>query len=175
MRHTDEAKAEDETRKGRSAKSVRFTAVIATAGKPKVYLPLFDPKKDRAFMRAVKENRVLSIRQEPTSKRTDFAASYSYGIGAGNRKIDLFIQAQVLNIFNTFDLCGCGNTVFSNGGANMLNLIGQSVTLRTPFKPFTTVPVEGVNWVKGANFGTPLNRNAFTSPRTFRMTFGVRF
>jgi outer membrane receptor protein involved in Fe transport len=109
------------------------------------------------------------------SKRTDFAASYSYGIGAGNRKVDLFIQAQVLNIFNTFDLCGCGNTVFSNGGANMLNLIGQSVTLRTAFNPFTTVPVEGVNWVKGANFGTPLNKNAFSSPRTFRMTFGVRF
>ena len=44
------------------------------------------------------------------SRRTDFAANYSYGIGAGSRKVDLFVQAQVLNIFNTFDLCGCGAT-----------------------------------------------------------------
>jgi hypothetical protein len=54
------------------AKSVRFTVVVANAGKPELYLPLFDPNKDRAFMRAVKEQRVLSIRQEPTSPRSDF-------------------------------------------------------------------------------------------------------
>ena len=45
----------------------------------------------------------------------------------------------------------------------------------TPFDPFTTTPVEGVNWAKGPNFGTPLNRFAYTTPRTFRLTFGVRF
>ena len=56
----------------RTTKTVRFASVVATAGKPEVYLPLFDPKQDRAFMRAVKEHRVLSLRQEPTSKHTDF-------------------------------------------------------------------------------------------------------
>ncbi|HWN94930.1 MAG TPA: hypothetical protein VNT99_07850 [Methylomirabilota bacterium] len=56
-----------------NTETARFTAVVARAGKPKVYLPLFDPKKDRAFMRAVKESRVLSIRQEPTAKSKDFA------------------------------------------------------------------------------------------------------
>jgi Carboxypeptidase regulatory-like domain len=109
------------------------------------------------------------------SRRTDFAANYTHGINAGSRKLDLFVQAQVLNIFNHFDMCGCGATVFANGGNAMLNTIGQTVTLRSNFNPFTTTPVEGVNWVKAANFNTPLNRNAFTSPRTFRMTFGVRF
>jgi hypothetical protein len=53
-------------------KSVRFALVVASAGKPELYLALFDPKQDRAFMRAVKEQRVLSIRQDPTSQRADF-------------------------------------------------------------------------------------------------------
>ena len=108
------------------------------------------------------------------SRRTDFAANYNYGFGTG-RKMEAFVQAQVLNIFNTFDMCGCGATVFANGGNAALNTIGQTVTLRQNFNPLTTVPVEGVNWVKAANFNTPLNRFAFTSPRTFRITFGVRF
>ena len=43
------------------------------------------------------------------------------------------------------------------------------------FNPLTTTPVGGHELGYGANFGTPLNRFAFTSPRTFRMTFGVRF
>jgi hypothetical protein len=45
----------------------------------------------------------------------------------------------------------------------------------TPFNPFTTTPVRGVNWNYNANFGTPLNRFAFTTPRMFRISFGVRF
>jgi len=55
-----------------STKTVRFASVVAAAGKPEVYLPLFDPKKDRTFMRAVREHRVLSIRQDPASKRQDY-------------------------------------------------------------------------------------------------------
>ena len=43
------------------------------------------------------------------------------------------------------------------------------------FNPFTTTPVLGTNWNYGANFNTPLNRFAFESPRTFQLTFGVRF
>ena len=65
--------------------------------------------------------------------------------------------------------------MFSNGGAAAMNTIGQTVTAVAPFNPFTTTPVEGINWVKAANFGTPLNRSAFTSPRTLRLSFGVRF
>jgi hypothetical protein len=118
--------------------------------------------------------------------RTDFSASYNYGISTGSRKVDLFIQMHLLNVFNQQDLCGCGGTVFQNGGTLQLNTIsggtpGQSVL--TPlttatlakFNPFTTTPVQGVNWNLAPAFGTPLNRSAFDSPRTFRLTFGVRF
>jgi hypothetical protein len=43
------------------------------------------------------------------------------------------------------------------------------------FDPFAQTPVLGTNWNYNANFGTPLNRQAFTTPRTFRLTFGIRF
>ncbi|HWS72927.1 MAG TPA: hypothetical protein VN605_12480, partial [Thermoanaerobaculia bacterium] len=51
------------------------------------------------------------------------------------------------------------------------------------FNPFTDTPVEGVNWRKGANFGKPRNATTFVGtaqgdfqlPRTFLMSFGVKF
>src|SRR5204862_3011068 len=51
-----------------------------------------------------------------TEKRTDFAANYSYKIRSAHN-LELFTQAQVINLFNQFQLCGCGGTVFQNGGA----------------------------------------------------------
>ena len=118
--------------------------------------------------------------------RTDFAASYNHGIGLGTRRVDLFIQAQVLNLFNQQDLCGCGGTVFVNGGNLQLARVSgasQNQSILTPvnsatmaaFNPFTTTPVEGVNFAKTAAFGTPVNRFSYTSPREFRLSFGVRF
>jgi hypothetical protein len=45
----------------------------------------------------------------------------------------------------------------------------------TRFDPLNVTPAQGPNWNYGTNFGTPLNRQAFTTPRTFRLSFGVRF
>jgi hypothetical protein len=115
------------------------------------------------------------------SRRADFAVSYNRPFGAGSRKVEAFVQAQVLNVFNNQNLCGCGDTVFLNGGPVQTNRIGSGLltpvnsTAMQKFNPLTTTPVLGVNWNYNANFGTPLNRFAFTSPRTFRVTFGVRF
>ena len=116
-------------------------------------------------------------------KRTDLSASYNYALkSSGSRHIDLFFQAVLVNAFNTFDLCGCGGaSVFVNGGGSNLSTIGQAVLTNSTtaslarFNPFTTTPVEGVNWNYGPNFGTATNRQAYTSPRTFRLTFGIRF
>jgi hypothetical protein len=41
-------------------------------GTPEVYLPLSDPKHDRHFMRAVRDVRVLSLKQEPSGTKKDF-------------------------------------------------------------------------------------------------------
>jgi hypothetical protein len=116
-----------------------------------------------------------------TTTRTDVAANYAFALNGVGRKTELFVQAQVLNIFNQFQLCGCGDTVFKNGGGVDLTTIDQSVLTRSnsatlqAFNPFTTTPVEGANWALGPNFGKALSRMAYTSPRTLRISFGVRF
>jgi hypothetical protein len=112
--------------------------------------------------------------------RTDLAANYTYRI-KGARGAQLFGQLQVLNVFNQFQLCGCGASVFANGGNTNVARIDQTALSNAQrsslarFNPFTTTPVEGVNWVKGSVFGTALNRFAYTTPRTLRVSFGVRF
>ena len=113
--------------------------------------------------------------------RTDLAGSYDFNITAGARKLDLFVQAQLLNVFGQEALCGCGGNVFQNGGGVDLSRLDTSVLTKsnTPalvaFNPFTTTPVLGTNYRLGPNFGTALNRFAYTSPREFRMSFGIRF
>jgi hypothetical protein len=104
-----------------------------------------------------------------SNRRTDFAANYTYGIGVGARKIDAFVQAQIINLFSQQHLCACGAAdVFANGGASGITRIGTSVlspansTAMARFDPFSQSPVLGTNWNHNPNFGTPLNRQAFT-------------
>lgn len=54
------------------AKSVRFSILVEKFGKPTVYLPLSEPDNDPKFVEAVEENRVVTLKQEPTSKRKEF-------------------------------------------------------------------------------------------------------
>jgi hypothetical protein len=115
-------------------------------------------------------------------RRTDFAANYRFDVNVGGRTIGLFVQAQVLNVFNQFQLCGCGATVFNNGGNVQNQFLNTNVrnnvthpALYSPFNPFTTDPQEGVHWAKDPAFGKALNRFAYTTPRMFRIGFGVRF
>jgi carboxypeptidase family protein/TonB-dependent receptor-like protein len=112
--------------------------------------------------------------------RTDMSATLNRSVNTGARKVDLFVQMHVLNIFNQFQLCGCGASVFNNGGTAQLNLISTGVlspngTTRPNFNPFTQTPVQGVNWDFAPSFGTAQNRMALTMPREFRLSFGVRF
>lgn len=112
-----------------------------------------------------------------TTYRTDLAVNYAYRLARGGAQPELFIHGEVLNLFNQFQLCGCGDSVFNNGGISNLTTIGTAVRVITaaPFNPFAGQPVQGVNWDYHANFGTPLNAFAYTSPRIFRFSVGVRF
>jgi len=55
-----------------NVKQVRFGKIVETGGKPEAYLAFSDPARDPSFMRAAKESRVVTIKQEPTSKHKDF-------------------------------------------------------------------------------------------------------
>ena len=115
-------------------------------------------------------------------KRTDLAVNYNRGVAVGGKSLDAFVQLQVVNLFNQFQLCGCGASVFLNGGNVQNQFVDTSVrtnvtnaTVYQPFNPFTETPVEGVHWDKGPAFGKAVNRFAYTSPRMMRVSFGVRF
>ncbi len=113
-----------------------------------------------------------------TQHRTDLSLNYKHKIVS---TAEAFFRGEVLNVFNQFQLCGCGGTVFNNGGGSDIRTINTSVLTRSntatlqAFNPFTQTPVEGVNYRLGATFGRATNRFAYTSPRTFRFSVGVRF
>ena len=104
----------------------------------------------------------------------------------GGRGAELFAQLQVINLFNQFQLCACGATAFGTGNVNAggMNIQRIDTTVLTPvttparfaaFNPFTTTPVQGVNWDYGPNFGRAVSRFAYTTPQSLRLSFGVRF
>lgn len=53
-------------------KDIRFGELVKRSGRPQVITLWTDPKQDRSFMKAVKENRVLTLIQKPAGKRKDF-------------------------------------------------------------------------------------------------------
>lgn len=53
-------------------KSVRFTELVKSAGKPEAYTLWLDPKKDGTFQRALKQHRVLSVHQETVGTKADY-------------------------------------------------------------------------------------------------------
>jgi hypothetical protein len=108
--------------------------------------------------------------------RTDLSINYGYRLGGiADANPELFVHGELLNVFNQFQLCGCGENVFRNGGITDLTTIGQGVRIRAPFNPYTTEPVEGTHWERLPNLGQPQNAFAFTTPRVFRFSVGIRF
>ena len=86
---------------------------------------------------------------------TDLALNWTRGLGP----VSLFIQGEILNIFDESALIN-GNT---------------SVVLLDGFNPFTETPVEGVHWEKGDDFGTGTDVDHFQLPRTYRVSLGLKF
>jgi outer membrane receptor for ferrienterochelin and colicin len=110
----------------------------------------------------------------PDVFRTDIALNYDFHIG----KIDLFLKPEIVNVFNSQRVDTTDPRYFNTAVLTADNgaACPQSPTgLCLPFNPFTTKPVEGVNWVKGADFGKPINALGFQQPRLYRFAVGVRF
>jgi hypothetical protein len=109
-----------------------------------------------------------------TTFRTDLALNYGYRL-RGARSPELFLHAEILNLFNQMHLCGCGGTVFNNGGGTDMRKINQAVQILQTFNPFIAEPVEGTHWRKAATFGQAVDRFSYTTPRVYRFNLGVRF
>jgi hypothetical protein len=104
--------------------------------------------------------------------RTDLALNYSFGWNIGRRGMEVFLQPEVLNVFNEDAVIGVNTAVFSAANSGATSCSGARCQ---PFNPFTTTPVEGVHWAKGPNFGKPQGTTSFQAPRIFRVSLGFRF
>ena len=107
--------------------------------------------------------------------RTDLAFNWEFGFRRGAR---LFVQPEVLNIFNEDGVVGFDEEV----------LTAFDVTYLKAFNPFTETPVEcpqgaaaatcqgmNANWQRGENFGKPTTQGSYQLPRTFRVSVGLKF
>jgi len=99
---------------------------------------------------------------------TDLALTYGYRLRS-LANAELFVKTDILNVFNHSAIV---NTQYLNGAV----LANNSTPATYPaFNPFTETPVEGTHWNLGPTFGQPTSRFAYQTPRTFRMSFGVKF
>jgi hypothetical protein len=94
--------------------------------------------------------------------RTDLSLNYAFRIASA---VDLFIHPQVYNLFNNQAVIAVDTTTLSAANAGGFQR----------FNPFTTQPVQGVNWNYGPNFGKARNAADYQTPRTFQVSMGVRF
>ena len=116
-------------------------------------------------------------------KRTDFAALYTRSAhgrrpqagsvhpGAGDQSVQ---SVPVVRVRGQRRVC-LGSNVQNQNIETAVRTNVTNPTLYQSFNPFTTTPVEGVHWAKSPAFGKALNRFAYTTPRTLRMTMGIRF
>ncbi|HEX3704420.1 MAG TPA: TonB-dependent receptor [Vicinamibacterales bacterium] len=83
-------------------------------------------------------------------------------------RTEWFIRGTVLNVFNQQGI--------SNAAAVDQSVLTSSNSSRfQSFNPFTTNPVQGVNWDFGPSFGRPTTRLAYQLPRTLSFSVGVKF
>lgn len=94
--------------------------------------------------------------------RTDLSLNFTAKI-AGSAEI--FVQPQVLNVFNGHGLVGVSTSV-----ATAVNSSAYQ-----KFNPFAGAPVLGTNWNYGSSFGKARNNLDYQLPRTFTLAAGLRF
>jgi hypothetical protein len=52
--------------------NIRFGDLVRNSGRPTVHTLWTKPGRDKAFMQALKQNRVLTVIQDPTHRRKDY-------------------------------------------------------------------------------------------------------
>jgi hypothetical protein len=108
--------------------------------------------------------------QTERMSRTDLSLNMSRRLPWAARG-ELFLQAQLLNAFNQFQLYDLsGNAI----NTTVLTAVDDPATYQA-FNPFTEQPVRGVHWEYGEQFGEATGAGAYTLPRTFQFSVGFRF
>jgi hypothetical protein len=119
--------------------------------------------------------------------RTDLSFNYAFVVPALGTDLQFFLEPRVTNLFNEHGVINANTTVYTSRTS------GKGLSA---FNPFTDKPIEcpqgadaatcasmGANWQKGPDFGKPQTPSTssngflgdFQQPRTFVVSFGVRF
>jgi len=98
-------------------------------------------------------------------QRTDFSVNYSLVLPLFGANTEIYVQPQLINAFNRKGVESVNTSVLTR----------VNTTTLTAFNPWTTAPVEDVHWRKGADFGKPTVPGSYQTPRTFRVSLGIRF
>lgn len=96
---------------------------------------------------------------------TDLSVNYSLPFKVLGPKAEFFFRFVMDNLFNASAIDGPNGTVLTNA---------TDATLQ-PFNPFTTDPIEGVNYRLGPDFGKAISASAYQTPRSFYFSGGFRF
>lgn len=94
--------------------------------------------------------------------RTDLSLSWNHPLVA---RSEVFFRGVVNNVFNHQRMDSFNTTI--QGPRDLPSLAA--------FNPFTTTPVEGVNWQKGPAFGQASGPGSYQSPREASFSVGFRF
>jgi hypothetical protein len=98
---------------------------------------------------------------------TDFSINWMKRISTAETT-EVFFRGVVTNLFDNTGQVGGDSNVFTAASPG-------TATGLEPFNPFTTRPVEGVNYVKSDTFGKPSGVGDYQAPRTFNFSVGIRF
>jgi hypothetical protein len=91
---------------------------------------------------------------------TDLALNYSFFWNLFGTELEVFIQPEIINLFNEDSVDNPNNTVYSSFFS---------------FDPYTEEPIEGIDFERDENFGKDDSEGDFQTPRTFRISLGIRF
>ncbi|MFB3855216.1 MAG: carboxypeptidase regulatory-like domain-containing protein [Vicinamibacterales bacterium] len=98
---------------------------------------------------------------------TDLSLNWSKRV---HGSVEVFFRGLVVNLLNQQAVQEVDTTVSSNASP------GEYTAASLPvFNPFSAAPVEGVNYRYSSGFGKPIAPSSYQTPRTFSMSFGVRF
>jgi hypothetical protein len=95
----------------------------------------------------------------------DLALNYAFMLEMFGANLELFAEFDVVNVLNADGVIRVNSAVLTSINDPSL----QS------FNAMDEVPVEGVHWRKGDDFGQPISEDSFQQPRTYRLSVGVRF
>ncbi len=108
------------------------------------------------------------IFETDTVSATDVSLNYYVPTGF-LKKGQFFVRVVTDNLFNQAAQVSAGNqTVFSPSNQN------PARTMQA-FDPFTTVPVEGVNYQRGPDFGKGLSAGDYQGARSYFFALGFRY